>query len=208
MLKPSAALPGLWNIKIITLSLDKARAAGGRAAQGLECCVCLGVEGWNFAPWPAPHIPRSPRSQAAPLETRVCLDLSSISRHTWLNTSPGYLLHIKQHLLHVPCLDKSSLLSSAELSMSQVRQHPPASPAFKTPFLELQGGSFNAEHTQRFFCLCPWGISLLGGTIPIHQRTPRLKSFEWRGGRGKEWQVLFTEILSPNGFGRAGLCWS
>lgn len=65
------------------------------------------------------------------------------------------------------------------------------------------------QDVQRFFSL------LLGESPPLvllelRSTTALLgcKVSSETEGRGKEWQVLFTEILSPNGFGRALLCWS
>lgn len=191
--------------------------------------------GWNFAA--SLRILGRPLTSFGALAPRlalwkcVCLDMSSISRHTWLNTSPGYLLHIKQHLSCTYLARTKALCSQVQSSACRRPElcKPPAAPISIPCLLNTISGtwelpcfptvyispclwySFNAERIQRGFFLSVLGESpcwVLQEQSRPTEGLPGCKVPSEAGGRGKEWQVLFTAILSPNGFGRAGLCWS
>lgn len=110
--------------------------------------------------------------------------MSSISRHTWLNTSPGYLLHIKQHLSCTYLAWTKALCSQVQSSACRRPEHckPPAAPISIPCLLNTISGtwelpclptlyisrclwySFNAEDTQRFFFL---SLSLSLGNLCV-----------------------------------------
>lgn len=85
---------------------EAAQAAGEKQQrrQDPSACVLRGA-GWNSTaslctftfPLPSfkPLLPKLHHLKC------VCVHMSSISRHTWLNTFPCYLLPIKQHIFRV-----------------------------------------------------------------------------------------------------------
>lgn len=107
--------------------------------------------------------------------------MSSISRHTWLNTSPGYLLHIKQHLSCTYLARTKALCSQVQSSACRRPElcKPPAAPISIPCLLNTISGtwelpcfptvyispclwySFNAERIQRGF------FSLSLGNLPV-----------------------------------------
>lgn len=153
---------------------------------------------------------------------------SSISQHTWLNTSPCYLLPIKQHIF---CM----YLWQTEIFATNCRaQHVSGHSIYcndldvglqlRAPVLQVRyllqicptllcfaclGTCDNTEDVQRLFSSL-LGECLLLVLLELRSTAALLgcKVSSETEGWGKEWQVLFTEILSPNGFGRAQLCWS